>query len=45
MVFRLHENFEPAEAYVVALTLAAVSIVLLTGIELAKHRMRREQTR
>jgi sulfate transport system permease protein len=45
MVYRLHENFQPAEAYVVALTLAAISIVLLTGIELAKHRMRREQTR
>jgi sulfate/thiosulfate transport system permease protein len=45
VIFRFVENRQLPEAYVVALTLASVSIVLLAGIEIAKHRMRKERTR
>jgi sulfate transport system permease protein len=45
LIYRFYENRQYPEAYIVALTLAAVSIVLITGIELAKHRMRRDRTR
>ena len=37
-IFRALEERQDAQAYVVALTLAAVSIVLLIGIEFFKHR-------
>jgi sulfate transport system permease protein len=45
IIYRFVENRQLPEAYVVALTLATVSIVLLAGIETAKHRIRRERTR
>ncbi|MBA2272463.1 MAG: sulfate ABC transporter permease subunit [Actinobacteria bacterium] len=44
VLFALEERLD-SQAYLVALTLAAVSVVLLTGIEIAKHRGTREQTR
>ena len=42
-IFRAVEERQTASAYVVALTLAAVSIVLLVGIETAKRRMDKER--
>jgi sulfate/thiosulfate transport system permease protein len=44
-IFRAVEERQNASAYVVALTLAAVSIVLLLAIELAKHHVEKEKTR
>lgn len=43
-IFNAAEQRHLPSAYVVALTLAGVSILLLTGIEAAKHRIRRERT-
>lgn len=43
-IYNLFEQRKTSEAYIVALTLAAVSIVLLAGIETAKHRRGRERT-
>ena len=45
IIYRFAENRMLPEAYVVALTLAAVSIVLLAGIEAAKHRIQKGMTR
>jgi sulfate transport system permease protein len=42
LIFRLTEDRHWPEAYVVALTLAAVSVVTLAGIEWFKHRSIRE---
>ena len=44
VLFALEERLD-SQAYLVALTLAAVSVLLLTGIEIAKHRGAREQSR
>lgn len=44
VLFALEERLD-SQAYLVALTLAAVSVLLLTGIEIAKHRGTREQSR
>jgi sulfate/thiosulfate transport system permease protein len=41
-IFRALEERQDANGYVVALTLAAVSIVLLIGIEMFKHRRSKE---
>jgi sulfate transport system permease protein len=43
-VFRAVEDRQTASGYLVALTLAAVSIVLLVLIEAAKHRIEKERT-
>jgi sulfate transport system permease protein len=43
-IYNAVEQRQTSSAYVVALTLAAVSIVLLAGIETAKHRIGRERT-
>ena len=44
-IFRAYEDRQTAEAYVVALVLAAVSVTLLIAIELFRHRQERERTR
>ena len=44
-IFRAYEERQTAEAYVVALVLAAVSVTLLILIELFRHRQERERTR
>ena len=44
-IFRAYEERQTAEAYVVALVLAAVSVGLLIVIELLRHRQERERTR
>lgn len=44
VLFALEERLD-SQAYLVALTLAAVSVILLTGIEIAKHRGTRDETR
>jgi sulfate transport system permease protein len=44
-IFRAYEERQTAEAYVVALVLAAVSVCLLIGIEVLRHRQERERTR
>jgi sulfate/thiosulfate transport system permease protein len=44
-IFRAYEERQTAEAYVVALVLAAVSVTLLLLIELFRHRQERERTR
>jgi sulfate transport system permease protein len=43
-IFRAYEERQTAEAYVVALTLAAVSVLILVGIEIARHRSGRERS-
>jgi sulfate/thiosulfate transport system permease protein len=43
-IFNAFEQRHESQGYVVALTLAGVSIVLLAGIELARHRFGREKT-
>lgn len=43
-IYNAFEHRQQATGYVVALTLAGVSILLLAGIEAAKHRIRRERT-
>jgi sulfate transport system permease protein len=43
-IYNAFEQRHESEAYVVALTLAGVSIVLLAGIEIARHRYGREKT-
>jgi sulfate transport system permease protein len=44
-IFRAYEDRQTAQAYVVALVLAAVSVTLLIAIELFRHRQQRERTR
>jgi sulfate/thiosulfate transport system permease protein len=44
-IYRAYEERQTAEAYVVALTLAAVSVGLLIVIEVLRHRQERERTR
>jgi sulfate transport system permease protein len=44
-IFRAYEERQTAEAYVVALVLAGVSVALLIVIELLRHRQERERTR
>jgi sulfate transport system permease protein len=44
-IFRAYEERQTAEAYIVALVLAAVSVALLIVIELLRHRQERERTR
>jgi len=44
-IFRAYEERHTAEAYVVALALAAVSVTLLLVIELLRHRQEVERTR
>jgi sulfate/thiosulfate transport system permease protein len=44
-IFRAYEERQTAEAYVVALVLAGVSVTLLLLIELFRHRQERERTR
>ena len=44
-IYNAFEHRQQATGYIVALTLATVSIVLLAGIEAAKHKIRRERTR
>lgn len=44
-IFRALEERQDAQAYVVALTLAAVSILLLVAIEFFKHRQKKEISR
>jgi sulfate transport system permease protein len=43
-IYNAFEQRHESDAYVVALTLAAVSIILLAGIETARHRIGREKT-
>ncbi len=43
-IYNALEHRQIQSGYIVALSLAAISIVLLAGIEFAKHRIRREQT-
>jgi sulfate transport system permease protein len=43
-IFRAYEERQTAEAYVVALTLAAVSVLSLVAIEIARHRSGRERS-
>jgi sulfate/thiosulfate transport system permease protein len=43
-IYNAFEQRHESQAYVVALTLAGVSIVLLTGIEIARHHFGREKT-
>ena len=43
-IFNAFDQRHESQAYVVALTLAAISIVLLAGIEIARHRIGREKT-
>jgi sulfate transport system permease protein len=44
-IYRAYEERQTAEAYVVALVLAGVSVTLLLLIELFRHRQERERTR
>ena len=44
-IFRRSRNARTRQAYIVALTLAAVSVVLLIGIETFKRHIEREKTR
>jgi len=44
-IYRAYEERQTAEAYVVALVLAAVSVGLLVVIELLRHRQEQERTR
>jgi sulfate transport system permease protein len=44
-VFRAFEERQAASAYLVALTLAAISVLLLFAIETARRRMEKEKTR
>lgn len=44
-IFRAVEERQTPSAYVVALTLAAVSVVILVGIEAFKHRIQKERER
>jgi sulfate transport system permease protein len=44
-IFRAYEERQTAEAYVVALVLAAVSVGLLIVIEVLRHRQEKERTR
>lgn len=44
-IYRAYEERQTAEAYVVALVLAAVSVALLIVIEVLRHRQERERTR
>jgi len=44
-VFRAYEDRQTPEAYVVALVLASVSVLLLLAIEIFRHREERERTR
>jgi sulfate transport system permease protein len=44
-IYRAYEERQTAEAYVVALVLAAVSVALLIVIEVLRHRQDRERTR
>ncbi len=44
-IYRAYEERQTAEAYVVALVLAAVSVALLVVIELLRHRQEQERTR
>jgi sulfate/thiosulfate transport system permease protein len=41
-IFRAYEERQTAQAYIVALTLAAVSVLILVAIEIARHRSGRE---
>jgi sulfate transport system permease protein len=43
-IFRAYEERQTAQAYVVALTLAAVSVLILVAIEIARHRSGRERS-
>jgi sulfate transport system permease protein len=43
-IYNAFEHRQQSTGYIVALTLAGVSILLLAGIEAAKHRIRRERT-
>ncbi len=43
-IYNAFEHRQQATGYIVALTLAGISILLLAGIEAAKHRIRRERT-
>jgi len=44
-IYRAYEERQTAEAYVVALVLAAVSVALLIVIEVFRHRQEKERTR
>jgi sulfate/thiosulfate transport system permease protein len=44
-IFRAYEDRQTPEAYVVALVLASVSVLLLLAIEFLRHREERERTR
>jgi len=44
-IYRAYEERQTAEAYVVALVLAAVSVALLIVIEVLRHRQEKERTR
>ena len=44
-IFRALEERDDAQAFIVALTLAAVSVLLLVAIELFKHRQKKEISR
>ncbi len=44
-IFRAYEDRQTPEAYVVALVLASVSVLLLVAIEFFRHREERERTR
>ena len=44
-IFRALEERQDAQAYIIALTLAAVSILLLVAIEIFKHRQKKEISR
>jgi len=44
-IYRAYEERQTAEAYVVALVLAAVSVGLLIVIEVLRHRQEKERTR
>jgi sulfate transport system permease protein len=44
-IYRAYEERQTAEAYIVALVLAAVSVGLLIVIEVLRHRQERERTR
>jgi len=44
-IYRAYEERQTAEAYIVALVLAAVSVAVLIVIESLRHRQERERTR
>ena len=44
-IYRAYEERQTAEAYIVALVLAAVSVAVLIVIESFRHRQERERTR